>query len=262
MKTWSEERTCKTCGQRFQARVADVMGHKFGSTQCDECAARAGVLEGEDTLEDQRRAHEARVKEWLAGCGLASHYQDATFAGWKKRAKRTYDKSVEYAEGFPVERVPFRHPSLWLHSKVNGVGKTYLASAIIRRIMERSSRDSCPVRYVSGPNLQFRVRRANEPAPPETWRETEADIYDQIRGVPLLVMDDVGDPSPAEYSTRVYHHIIEQRYSAGLPIVICTNGSMDHLKILLGETARRRLGEMTLHAQRELKQLYQGTKRE
>ncbi len=264
MKAWPEERTCKTCKHPFTARVSDVMGHQFGSTQCDGCAARAGGLEDEATLEEQKAAHEAKVKGWLATCGLASHYQDATFATWQKSAdmpkETTYDACVEYAERFPVNTVPFRHPSFWLHSKTNGMGKTHLAAAITRRVMERSPREMTPVRYVSGPELQFRVRRANEPVQFDTPRETEADIYDRIRGVPLLVLDDVGDPSPAEWSRRVYHHVIEQRYSAGLPVVICTVGNTGWLEKVLGGTPFQRLKEMTRRKQHELKRLYEGGK--
>jgi len=248
MNAWTEERLCKTCGKPFAARVADVMGRPFGTTQCSDCAALAGVGEEELVREAERVAHKSKVQLWVATCGLHLRYWTATFESWRQRepAAELFQICQAYADQFPVDRPPVMYRSLWLYSEANGLGKTHLAAAIIHRILERSPRDKCPVRYVRGPALQLRVRRANEPPPPDTWRESEADIYEDLRGVPLLVLDDAGDPtgSPGEYSRRVYHHIIDERYSDGLPLVLCSNVSTQRLREVIGPAAFDRLREM------------------
>jgi len=247
-----ETRTCRTCRKVFQAPMARVMGHRFGPTLCPECAARHEDEE-ELRLERERQQDEVRQR-WKEESGVHPNYWDATFESWEQRTRLQEPLAVcmDYADNFPVGRIPFRHRSLMLYSKESGRGKTHLASAVINRIIVRWDGDPegarCPVRYETGPSLQLRVRRSYRPPPdPEVWQESEADIYEQLRGVPLLVLDDVGDPqkeAASDHSRRVYFHVIDQRYSDGLPVLLCSNVDMKGLERVMGAATVDRLREM------------------
>ncbi|KKL51753.1 hypothetical protein LCGC14_2292350 [marine sediment metagenome] len=253
MGVTTEERRCRVCHREFAARMATVMGRSFGPTLCEDCAAR----QEEEVIQDERKRVQDELRQrWVTTCGLHPNYWDATFETWETR--RQLESKVEicraYADSFPVDRIPFRHPSLWLYSAKSGLGKTHMASAVIHRIIGRWDGEPvgarCPVRYETGPSLQLRVRRSYSASrDPDAWQESEADIYDQLRGVPLLVLDDVGDAqkeAATEHSRRVYFHIIDQRYSDGLPVMLCSNVDMTGLERVMGAAVVDRLREMVL----------------
>jgi len=252
MEIGEETRTCRECRKVFQARMATVMGRRYGPTLCRECTA---MQEDEDSLRQEReRLQDGLRKRWVESCGLHPNYWDETFESWEPRQQlaKPVAVCVEYADGFPVEGIPFRHPSLWLYSEKSGLGKTHMASAVIHRIIIRWNGDPegarCPVRYETGPSLQLRVRRSYKPPrDSEAWQESEADIYDELRGVPLLILDDVGDPdkeASSSHSRRIYFHIIDQRYSDGLPVFLCSNVDMKGLERVMGTATVDRLREM------------------
>jgi len=247
-----ETRTCRECSKLFEARMATVLGRSFGPTLCPECAA---TQEGEESLRQERgNLQDSLRKQWVEECGLHSNYRDATFESWQTRPqlKQKVEVCLAYADGFPVNSIPFRHPSLWLYSERSGLGKTHLAAAVIHRIIARWNGEPegarCPVRYETGPSLQLRVRRSYKPPrDPDVWQESEADIYEALRGVPLLVLDDVGDTqkeAASDHSRRVYFHIIDQRYSDGLPVFLCSNAGMRGLEKVMGAATVDRLREM------------------
>ena len=252
MGVHEETRTCQLCHKVFEARMATVLGKRYGPSYCPECSA---TQEDEEILNRERESLKDDLRgRWVRECGLHPHYWDRTFESWETRSQLSEKVAVclAYANSFPINSIPFRHPSLWLHSNKSGLGKTHMAAAVIHRIIIRWDGDpegaACPVRYETGPSLQLRVRRSyNLARDPDVWEETEADIYDALRGVPLLVLDDVGDTQkePAsDNSRRVYFHIIDQRYSDGLPVFLCSNVEMKGLEKVMGVATVDRLREM------------------
>jgi len=228
------------------------MGRKYGPSYCPECSA---TQEDDESVRQEREGlQDALRKRWVKECGLHPLYWDKTFESWETRRQLSEKVAIclSYADSFPVDSIPFKHPSLWLYSKKSGLGKTHMAAAVMHRIIIRWNGEpegaACPVRYETGPSLQLRVRRSyNLLRDPDVWEETEADIYDALRGVPLLVLDDVGDTQkePAsDNSRRVYFHIIDQRYSDGLPVFLCSNVDMKGLEKVMGAATVDRLREM------------------
>ncbi|MBA7653794.1 hypothetical protein ES703_61655 [subsurface metagenome] len=54
------------------------------------------------------------------------------------------------------------------------------------------------------------------------FHEREEDVYRELRGVKLLILDDVGKEQPRSYrfTQELYWYIIDERVKAGLPVVI------------------------------------------
>ncbi|KKK99285.1 hypothetical protein LCGC14_2634250, partial [marine sediment metagenome] len=106
-----------------------------------------------------------------------------------------------------------------------GLGKSVLFSCIGIEVIEAwdgdPERARCPVSFVSGPNLVRRIR-ATFNVPEGEHHEREADVYNELTGVSLLILDDVGKEQPRSYrfTQEMYWYIISSRVEAGLPVVI------------------------------------------
>ena len=148
----------------------------------------------------------------------------------------------KWATEFPED--PRGYPSLILYSSAPGPGKTTLAACVINHLIDRwngdpDNRPALPVRYETGPSLNLRVRGTYNSRPDDgPWRETEAEVYVSLKGVKLLVLDDVGDPdkeAPTEHTRRVYFHVIDQRYCEPLPVLLVTNSQEKQLEAVMGK---------------------------
>ena len=188
-----------------------------------------------EEAEKARALEEMRLK-WRLKSGLTRNYWDKTFASWQGKQK-AFCSVKQWAEEFPFTR-PFRYPSLFLSSASNGVGKSHLAAAMANYLIDRWDGDpemdpACPVRYETGPSLLLRIRDTYEKAEGRKY-ETEAEVYRNLRGVALLILDDIGKEKTSPHTSQVYFHIVDQRYSDGLPVMFISNLGMKDIGSFLG----------------------------
>ncbi len=162
-------------------------------------------------------------------------------------------------ENFPSN--PVGYPSLVLYSEEPGHGKTTLAVCAANHLIDRWDGDPqlphpvAPVRYETGPGLGIRIRasynlnaQTDGLEERDLFRETEAAIYQGFNGPPLLILDDVGDHRKepvTDHTSRVYFHIVNQRYQEHLPILLITNSRGKGLEDLMGRYAVDRIHEMS-----------------
>lgn len=248
--TREEPRGCQSCGEKFLAEIVVVQyGSRiteYGGKECPAC--REATDSRERAQEEQvREGQRVQLREdFRRRCGLPPKFQAKNFENFEGTPK-AFEVAKRYAEEFPVED-PRGCPSLILHSPVNGVGKSHLAAAVANRIIERWRGDpnlgpGSPVLYLTAPALLLRVRSTYD-RKDQLWHETEEDVYRELRGVPLLIVDDVGKEAPSEHTQRVYFHIIDERYGHELPVLIVSNLNMDELVHLMGRAVVSRLAEM------------------
>lgn len=257
--TREEDRVCTDCSVPFTAVIEErmLLGRPFtlGDRQtCPECRQR--------TQEEDERQEEARLAEEVAGIredfrrrsGLPIRFWHSTFDAWpglewpETRAMQSVRKWIRELPERPVG-----YPSLILHSPEPGHGMSTLAACAINYLIDTWPIDPrqpiMPVRYETGPGLGLRVRDTYSIRPgEESWRETEADVYATLRGVKLLVLDDVGDSEKeprSEHTRRVYFHLLDLRYRDNLPLLIITNSDGEDLKSHIGAFAYDRLSEMS-----------------
>lgn len=238
-----ERRECATCGREFddQVVVTPLLPLPLRHRDCPECRRAKLEAERRREFEAKAQARKAARDAFPLKAQMPRHLWGKTFDNFFGQTSAA--KVVrEFAEGFPIKR-PFDYRSLMLYSKTNGLGKTHLAGAIANRIFDRWEEEecpgmACPVLYHTGPNLLLRVRSTYHIRPDEApWRETEAELYASLRAVSLLIVDDVGKEAgqvASEHTQRVYFHIIDDRYSAGLPVVMCSNLRPEELEDFLG----------------------------
>lgn len=218
--------------------------------ECPECKAEREA--------DERRQEEADLNQqrglvrqrWARESGVpwrlnVSRFQDLD----PVYARKVQRQCLTWAEGFSVGS-PGDSPSLLLYSGEAGVGKTTLLACIASHIFEHwqgnPHRARCPVKFESGPGLVRRIRATWNLPDGGPIHEREEDVYRELKGVPLLMLDDVGKEQPRVYrfTQEMYWFIVDERVKAGLPLILNTRLPMtgtDSLEDLMGKDTVDRL---------------------
>jgi DNA replication protein DnaC len=253
-----EDRDCSDCGAPFTAVIEEVplLGRTMTLGDRSTCPACRQKAQEEDEREERERQVEeiAGIREdFRRRSGLPIRFWHSTFDAWpglewpETRAMQSVRKWIRELPERPVG-----YPSLILHSPEPGHGMSTLAGCAINYLIDTWPIDPrqpvLPVRYETGPGLGLRVRTSYNIRPGEDWRETEGEVYDSLRGMKLLVLDDVGDSEKeprSEHTRRVYFHLLDLRYRDNLPLLIITNSDGDDLRSHIGAFAYDRLSEMS-----------------
>lgn len=102
-----------------------------------------------------------------------------------------------------------------------GSGKTHLAAAIANFAVEVG----LPTIFITVPDLLDTLRFSFSSAD-----ETFEDRFEEIRQVPLLILDDFGTQNATSWAQEKLFQIINYRYVNKLPLVVTTNLSLDQVE--------------------------------
>ncbi|HST87896.1 MAG TPA: ATP-binding protein [Ktedonobacterales bacterium] len=116
-----------------------------------------------------------------------------------------------------------------------GTGKTHLAAAVAHRWLAAGQ----SVFFAVVPDLLDHLRAAFAPSSEMPYDE----MFDTIREVELLVLDDLGAENGTAWATEKLFQLINYRYNEGLPTVITTN---QQLHTRMDERIRSRLSDLSL----------------
>jgi DNA replication protein DnaC len=163
---------------------------------------------------DFRRAGVDQDQSELSTLNL---HGDKTFANFDVRERElpaaqseNLRRALETATAFAEE------PRDWLvfNSVGYGNGKTHLAAAIANHVSVKGE----PVLFVVVPDLLDHLRAAFNPASPVRYDKR----FDEVKGAPLLVLDDLGTESATAWAREKLYQLFNFRYNARLPTVITT----------------------------------------
>ena len=114
------------------------------------------------------------------------------------------------------------NPAGWLAlAGPSGSGKTRLAVAIANRCIERGQ----PTFFIVVADLLDHLRATFAPDNPVSYDE----LFDQVRGVPVLVLDDLGTQSATPWAREKLLQVFNHRFNAALPTVITVRGPLQRL---------------------------------
>ncbi len=184
------------------------------------------------------RAEELRARrvQALRGMSHLDHLERFTFATFRPdgqgmppdrqaNLRRVFERAQEYAQ----------HPEGWLVFRGGyGCGKTHLATAIANACVEQGM----PVLFITVPDLLDYLRAAFAPNSLQSYDER----FDEIRGAPLLILDDLGTEQGTPWALEKLFQLLNFRYMSRLPTVITTNLELEDLEPRL----RSRLADITL----------------
>ncbi len=256
-----EECRCETCSATFQAEVTTYhIGGRERVVRPWECPPCREKREAEAAAEREEWLKTARAEQrerWWRQTGIPEHLLNRSTLdnfepGYQDKALKNCRR---FAEGLNLDD-PGGYRSLILYSPVPGVGKTHLMVAIANYVIDHWNGEPevdrwgnpatrCPIRFEKGPGLVLRVRATYSIRDKDNHHEREEDIYNELKGVKLLLLDDVGKEKPSDFTRQLYWSVIDERVTSGLPLVMTCRLSLDSLAELMGEDTVDRLYGMT-----------------
>lgn len=103
-----------------------------------------------------------------------------------------------------------------------GCGKTHLAAAIAYELLQSGH----SVLFQVVPDLLDHLRTSFSPGSEMTYDE----LFDQIRSIPILILDDLGSQSSSAWVQEKLFQLLNHRYNLKLPTVITTNSRLDDIE--------------------------------
>ena len=248
-----EQCLCRTCGAPFEGEVTTyLMGgreREFRPWECPTCKEKREAEEAAEREEYLRVARAEQRERWRKLSSIPGYLLTRTFdsfqAGCQDKALKNCHR---YAEEFDLDN-PTGYRSLILYSPKPGVGKTHLMVAVANYVIDHWNGEPGqiyrPIVFERGPGLVRSIRATYNLRDGDNYHEREEDIYNELRGAKLLLLDDVGKEKPSDFTRELYWYLIDERVTSGLPVVMTCRLPLDSLAELMGEDTVDRLYGMT-----------------
>lgn len=203
-------------------------------TICSDSGWMPTSTDGTDGVKRCDCYKRARIPRLFEFARIPPHYANATFANFNSDTD-IVDKSVFMAKGIAekwVEDYPNNHGQGLLFMGRPGRGKTHLAVAIIRALMEQQH---APCLFCDFPDLLREIQHSYNPL----THGSERLILEPILDADVLVLDDLGTMKWSEWVKDMVAHVINDRYKHGNSTILTTNYLDEELEP--GSTASKKL---------------------
>lgn len=201
------------------------MPAKFTDPECEACSD-TGWEPVIDAAGIRRTQHCTKCEYWDRKRGYAPGVPDDAKearldAYGQTLTKNTQNEDAIKQAGYFVAGV---HPGLYVYGDV-GSGKTLLACAVLNELHRKQQR----VRFIRVQELLNKLM----PGSDDVDR-----LFDQVVGVPILVLDDVGASQGTDFARRQLLSIYEARQDRSHRTIWTSNLDLDELTEFLGEDKR------------------------
>jgi DNA replication protein DnaC len=167
---------------------------------------------------------EARRLSDLLNISNKESLSGKTFANFLPEGASPYlDHRLGLSNAYKTCKAFAENPSgRWLLlSGSYGCGKTHLAAAIANEMISQKKQ----VIFINVTDLLDHLRATFSPRSEETYTQR----LEEIRNVPVLILDDLGTESPTAWAVEKLYQIINYRYNSKLPTVVTTNRNISRL---------------------------------
>ena len=201
---------CGKCNTPKQTRV-----ELFGRVRTPFCLCKcAAEARDREEAERQRVEFQRKIKEYRRVGFPESEMQDWTF----ENADGSNEKIMSAMKNYVVNFDDLRQQGkgLLLFGTV-GTGKTYAAACIANALIDKGY----PVLMTNFARIANTV---------QGLFEGRQEYYDSLNRFPLLILDDLATERKTEYMQEIVYNVIDNRYRAGLPLIVTTNLTSEELK--------------------------------
>lgn len=197
--------------------------------ECPQCRSERVETQQRELREQQAKEAHALM---LTSMNLRGRFRTATFDNFE--ASTAEQRAVLKAcRDFADKFSSTQGDGLWLLGPP-GTGKSHLGAAIAQAV--RFQRDA---------GVLVMTAREVVRALRDTWRpgseQSESELIDELGGVCLLVLDEVGVGFGSEAELTQIFDVVDRRYQLRRPTVMLSNLSPSMLKATLGERLYDRL---------------------
>lgn len=204
-------RPCPSCGRLLDAMPADLAPRyrellERMTVLCDECAAEADAAEERERAEREERERANALRRRRARSGLPERLRGL------RLSDPEHPDAVQAASRFAAGELR----GLLLTGEV-GAGKTHMAAATAWAYLDRR-----PLRWYSTPVLFAHLGTAFE----DQLHKTAIEALVATRA---LVLDDADKAKPSEYAAQQIFTAVDQRITAGAPLLVTTNLGLGEL---------------------------------
>ena len=193
-----EKNTCAGCGKEYNQPALITQFGIICAHYCEECVDK--YERKQKAIENQIK--ENRKKEWLKSIGVKADYETATLGTYEAKtdSQKAALNACKLLKDGDIKKL------ILLGS--NGVGKTHLASALVKLMNGR----------IITAYEMFALYRSCF-----SGQNSEIELLHKFSNYPLLVIDEFGRTKGSEAEENFLSAILDARHSDGLPTMILSN---------------------------------------
>lgn len=189
----------------------DRQDPRFGKAfLCQSC-------QGTGKMPTQAELEAAIAREWQR-MGIPTLFRSKGIKDWVPHNSPVVSTVLQFCYNpFPPA------PTILTFCGTKGTGKTHLACGALKIMFEHHEMRG---HFADVPALMKRYRAAVA----GRGEETTEHIDEQLRRVPVLVLDDLGVTKRTEFVDETIYALINHRYAEQKPLIVTTNVALDSLE--------------------------------
>lgn len=200
------------------------------SDNCPKCSGSEWEFVEDKGVRPCSCKSERLVRACMQQARIPARFARADFANFEANTpqlQRALQMSQKFVADFPAD-----YGLLFLGNP--GLGKTHLACAVLKRLIEKG----CTGAFYDFGDLLQEIRASFNPV----TQTSELQILKPVYDIDVLVLDELGADKPTEWVLSTMTHIINRRYN-DKKVTLFTSNYMNVAAAVSAETLEERIGK-------------------